>query len=60
MCWRDNFVAAWDELKVNYDERFYRMWTCYLLICAGGFRAGDIRLWQLVFPADGVREGHTP
>ena len=25
MCWHENFVAAWDEFKADYDERFYRM-----------------------------------
>lgn len=60
MCWYENFVSAWDELKPNYDERFYRMWTYYLLICAGGFRARGNQLWQLVFSVDGVRAGYTP
>ena len=60
MCWHENFVSAWDELKANYDERFYRMWTYYLLISAGGFRARGNQLWQLVFSADGVRDGYTP
>ncbi len=60
MCWHENFVAAWDEFKADYDERFYRMWTYYLLICAGGFRARGNQLWQLVFSADGVRDGYTP
>ena len=40
MCWHENFVAAWDDLRESYDERFYRMWTYYLLICAGGFGRG--------------------
>lgn len=60
ICWHDNFVSAWDEIKANYDERFYRMWTYYLLICAGGFRARGMQLWQLVLSADGVRAGYTP
>ena len=60
MCWHDNFVSAWEELKANYDERFYRMWTYYLLMCAGGFRARGSQLWQLVLSADGVRAGYAP
>ena len=60
MCWHENFAAAWDDLRESYDERFYRMWTYYLLICAGGFRARGNQLWQLVFSPDGVRDGYTP
>ena len=60
MCWHENFVAGWDELRGGYDERFYRMWTCYLLICAGGFRARRNLLWQIVFSAEGCRDGYTP
>lgn len=48
MAWHDNFRAAWPELAPDYDERFYRMWSYYLLSCAGGFRARNIQLWQLV------------
>ena len=49
MAWHDNFVRAWEHLKNDYDEQFYRMWTYYLLSCAGGFRARAMQLWQLVF-----------
>ncbi len=60
MCWHDNFSAAWENLRGNYDERFFRMWRYYLLACAGGFRARGIQLWQIVFSADGVLTGYTP
>ncbi|WP_370262654.1 cyclopropane fatty acyl phospholipid synthase [Limnobacter sp.] len=50
MAWHNNFKAAWPQLKAaGYDERFYRMWTYYLLSCAGYFRARKGQLWQLVF-----------
>lgn len=49
MAWHDNFVNNWDELKYNYDERFFRMWTYYLMTCAGSFRAKRNFLWQIVF-----------
>jgi cyclopropane-fatty-acyl-phospholipid synthase len=49
MKWHANFVANYPELKDQYDERFYRMWTYYLLSSAGGFRARHIQLWQIVF-----------
>jgi len=48
MCWYENFENAWDELKVELDERFRRMWRYYLLTSAGGFRARQTQLWQFV------------
>ncbi len=48
MAWHKNFTSKWDELKDQYDETFYRMWTYYLLLCAGGFRAKRNFLWQIV------------
>lgn len=56
MAWHQNFINHWDELKSDYDDRFYRMWTYYLLSCAGGFRARSMQLWQVVF-SKGVYEG---
>ena len=58
MAWHQNFIAAWPELKNNYDERFYRMWHYYLLCCAGAFRARSIQLWQLVLSPHGVKGGY--
>jgi cyclopropane-fatty-acyl-phospholipid synthase len=34
MAWHDNFVRRWPEIEARYDQRFYRMWTYYLLSCA--------------------------
>jgi cyclopropane-fatty-acyl-phospholipid synthase len=48
MAWHKNFVKHYKEIEDQYDERFYRMWTYYLLICAGAFRARNIQLWQIV------------
>ncbi|MBX2869416.1 MAG: cyclopropane fatty acyl phospholipid synthase [Acidiferrobacterales bacterium] len=48
MSWFRNFEAGWEQLQNNYSERFYRMWTYYLRVCAGAFRARDLQLWQLV------------
>lgn len=48
MAWWANFERAWPQLKARYDERFYRMWRYYLLVCAGFFRARQGQLWQLV------------
>lgn len=59
MAWHENFVAHWDHIKQDYDERFYRMWVYYLLSCAGAFRARKIQLWQLVLSKKGVVGGYT-
>ncbi len=60
MAWSANFVRNWDGLRRNrkYDERFYRMWTYYLLSCAGAFRARRNQLWQLVLSKKGVPGGY--
>jgi cyclopropane-fatty-acyl-phospholipid synthase len=48
MAWHTNFVKHYPEISDKYDERFYRMWNFYLLSCAGGFRARNVQLWQIV------------
>jgi cyclopropane-fatty-acyl-phospholipid synthase len=48
MAWHRNFTAAWPTLKAQYDERFYRIWTYYLLMCAAAFRARYAHLFQIV------------
>jgi cyclopropane-fatty-acyl-phospholipid synthase len=48
MAWHDNFVKHYPEISDHYDERFYRMWSYYLLSCAGAFRARHLQLWQIV------------
>jgi cyclopropane-fatty-acyl-phospholipid synthase len=58
MAWHNNFVSNWVKIKHNYNDRFYRMWTYYLLSCAGSFRARKIQLWQIVFSKNGVRDGY--
>lgn len=58
MAWHKNFVEQWDEIKSEYDGRFYRMWTYYLLSCAGSFRARKIELWQVVLSKRGVLGGY--
>jgi len=59
MAWHDRFNKNWDTIKLRFDERFYRMWNYYLLSCAGGFRARDMQLWQIVFSKKGVKGGYT-
>ncbi|UYA60728.1 CFA synthase, cdfA, cfa [Pectobacterium sp. F1-1] len=40
----------------NYD-RFRRMFSYYLNLCAGAFRARTLQLWQVVFSLDGIEGG---
>lgn len=58
MAWHENFIQHWHSLKAKYDERFYRMWTYYLLCCAGSFRARSNQLWQVVFSKKGLMGGY--
>lgn len=47
--WHENLVTHWPEIAHLYDERFRRMFEYYLLMCKGGFQAGDMQLFQMVF-----------
>lgn len=58
MSWFSRFQQGWDSLKATYPERFYRMWTYYLLSCAGSFRARKNQLWQIVLSPRGVEGGY--
>lgn len=56
MAWFDNFDAAWPQLSSAYDERFRRMWTYYLKMCAGAFRGSSLQLYQLVLRPRLIRD----
>ena len=58
MVWYDNFIKNWNKLKDAYDQRFYRMWSYYLLSCAGSFRSRRNQLWQFVFSKNGIKGGY--
>ena len=58
MAWYNNFNMHWDELKNQYDNRFYRMWRYYLLSCASTFRLRQTQLWQIVFSKKGLKDGY--
>ncbi len=58
MAWYENFKNNWPTIKHMYDERFYRMWSYYLLSCAGLFRARKAQLWQIVLSKNGVVNGY--
>ncbi len=59
MSWHRNFTTNWDRIKTAYDRRFYRMWSYYLLSCAGSFRARRNQLWQIVFSKEGIQGGYA-
>lgn len=58
LAWHQNFETGWSLLKEKYDERFHRMWSYYLLMCAGAFRARSNQLWQIVFSPEGIKGGY--
>ncbi len=59
MSWHRNFESGWESLRGRYDERFRRMWTYYLLSCAGSFRARKIQLWQIALSPGGLAGGYV-
>ncbi len=49
MAWFENFKQYFPTRENHHDEqRFCRMWSYYLQVCAGAFRARDLQLWQIV------------
>jgi cyclopropane-fatty-acyl-phospholipid synthase len=59
VAWHRNHRHHWPERGHQFGPRFDRMWTYYLLSCAGGFRSRQLQLWQLVFSKKGVVGGYT-
>jgi cyclopropane-fatty-acyl-phospholipid synthase len=59
MAWFQNFDGNWESLKLNYGERFYRMWKFYLLSAAASFRVRKHQLWQIVLSKKGVPGGYV-
>lgn len=57
MAWHANFLKHWPKLEPTYGQRFFRMWTYYLLSCAGAFRARNLQLWQVVLSPQGLPGG---
>lgn len=59
LAWYANFKKSYPNLDhQKYDQRFYRMWEYYLLMCAGAFRARKNQLWQVVLSKNGVEGGY--
>ncbi|MEK7509091.1 MAG: cyclopropane fatty acyl phospholipid synthase [Patescibacteria group bacterium] len=60
LAWYANFERAWPELQEKYGERFFRMWRYYLLGMAGGFRAEEVKLWQILLAKQPARSSYAP
>lgn len=45
--WRERFMANRDEIMRLYDERFCRMWECYLAMSESAFRFQDAVVFQI-------------
>jgi cyclopropane-fatty-acyl-phospholipid synthase len=45
--WRERFMARSEEVKALYDERFFRMWEFYLVLCEIGFRRRTLMVFQM-------------
>jgi cyclopropane-fatty-acyl-phospholipid synthase len=59
LAWYANFKKSYPTLDHNkYDQRFYRMWKYYLLICAALFRSRSVQLWQIVLSPRGIEGGY--
>ncbi len=58
MAWYDNFIRHWPKFEDLYGQKFFRMWSYYLLFCAGMFRARKTHLWQIIFSRGGVLGGY--
>ena len=58
MAWHQRFNDCWETIKSEYDAKFHRMWSYYLLSCAGSFRARKNQLWQFVLSKGGVPGGY--
>lgn len=57
--WSINFKNNWHKIEHDYDERFRRMWSLYLGMASGLFRARKFCLWQLVLSKDGYKGGYV-
>ena len=47
-CWRDRFLAVWEDLAaMGFDARFNKLWRYYLSYCEAGFRAKTTDVMQV-------------
>jgi cyclopropane-fatty-acyl-phospholipid synthase len=47
-CWYENFIAQRPAIGPSYDERFFRLWSFYLLMARGLFQARTLHVWQAI------------
>jgi len=47
--WYKNFDKNWNKIKGDYNDRFYRLWKYYLVMCPATALAKTHHLWQVVF-----------
>jgi len=45
--WRERFVSHRDEVVHIYDERFFRLWLFYIVLCEVGFRHRTMMVFQI-------------
>ena len=64
--WAQRFAANWPAIQAldpqRFDERFRRIWTCYLVGCAEMFRSpsGQTHLFQVLFSKGNVSAASYP
>jgi len=58
LAWHENFQRGCETKAFACDERTRRMFSYYLLSCAGASRARSLQLWQLVLSPEGVPGGY--
>jgi cyclopropane-fatty-acyl-phospholipid synthase len=64
--WAERFAAAWPAIQAldakRFDERFRRIWTCYLTGCAEMFRCetGQTHLFQVVYAKGNISRSSYP
>jgi cyclopropane-fatty-acyl-phospholipid synthase len=64
--WAQRFAANWPAIQAldpqRFDERFRRIWMCYLVGCAEMFRseAGQTHLFQVLFSKGNISRASYP
>lgn len=51
-CWYENCIEHENDIVAMYDERFFRMWTCYLAGAATVFEYGGMVNFQIQYSRD--------
>lgn len=64
--WAQRFAASWPAIQsldpARFDERFRRIWMCYLVGCAEMFRseAGQTHVFQVLFSKGNISHASYP